>query len=297
MRKESRGWRTQKTAMPKACGKRFAGIAAGLVMAAATFATGTPMGYGLTTGYGPEYAQSGLGASQAGSTQDAVMEGVTAEEEAMIEDIYNGFLASRSGSYQTEKFYRINANGNWLRALEVCYFHSDKPRGMKLYYQSGDIGACQALIEIPGTDMETFRKKEAAYNAEVARIVSEVEGKSTEEKVRYFHDYIVQRCEYDYTHAKSRPYDCLIDGQSVCNGYAAAFYNLCAAVGLETNYIAGTVEAENQGRIIHAWNRVKAEDGQWRYYDVTFDDNTRSYQYYGITEEEMDRDHFPEQII
>lgn len=124
-----------------------------------------------------------------------------------------------------------------------------------------------------------------------------MEGKPAEEKIRYFHDYLVNHCGYDYTHAKSRAYDCLIGGSSVCNGYAAAFHNLCTVAGLEASYIAGTVEVEGQGRIAHAWNRVKAEDGQWRYYDVTFDDSTSSYRYYGITEEEMGRDHFPEEII
>ena len=278
--------RTNKRERGRACAR----IASGFAIAATALTIAVPTAYSLPAGYRPGYVQGGPGATQAA-------EGVTEEERAMIQDVYNGFLASTSGSYQTEKFYRISPSGNWNRALEVCYFHSDGPGGMKLYYENGDRGSYQVIIEKPRTDMDAFRQKVAAYDAEVARIVSVVEGKPAEEKIRYFHDYLVNHCGYDYTHAKSRAYDCLIGGSSVCNGYAAAFHNLCTVAGLEASYIAGTVEVEGQGRIAHAWNRVKAEDGQWRYYDVTFDDSTSSYRYYGITEEEMGRDHFPEEII
>lgn len=224
-------------------------------------------------------------------------DGVTDADLAMIEDIYNGVMASGDGRYWTETYYPVSTQGNWVRALEVCRFYSVKPKQIQLRYDPAGSGLCQVSVEINGTDMDAVRAKEAVYLAEVDRLVAAVAGKTPEEKIRFFHDYLIGHCEYDYSLTKSRAYDCLVTGSSVCNGYAAAFYNLCRAAGLEAGYIAGTATVEGSGRIAHAWNRVKMEDGQWHYYDVTWDDETGSYRYYGLTEDEMSLNHFPEQVV
>lgn len=223
--------------------------------------------------------------------------GVTDVEMEMIEDVYEGVMASQDGSYCTEVYYPLSLGEGWVRALETCRFYSVKPGQIQLYYDGSGSELFRVSVSLGGPDMEAVRVKEAAYLAEVGRLVAEVEGKTAEEKVRFFHDYLVSHCEYDYSLTKSRAYDCLVDGASVCNGYAAAFYNLCRAAGLEAGYISGTVEIPGAGRIFHAWNRVKLEDGQWYYYDATWDDSTCSYQYYGLTEEGISRDHFPETVV
>ena len=222
--------------------------------------------------------------------------GILDDERAMLLDIYYGFLASESGTYQTVEFYPTNQWKNWPRALEICYFHSVKPGAMKLYGNIFHEGRYQVSLDRT-ENMDVVPQKEAEYDAEVARLVSMVEGKTADEKICFFHDYIVQKCVYDYSYTKSRAYDCLVEGISVCNGYAAAFYNLCSAAGLEAGYIAGSVKVEDQGMVIHAWNRVKNGDGEWLYYDITFDDALGSYQYYGLTEDVMGQDHFPEEVI
>lgn len=265
--------------------KAFARAVTGIAIATSMISVAPLPVYSMPSGYGP------------GITQATCLDGgVSDDERVMLLDIYNGFLASESGTYQTVEFYPANQWKNWPRALEVCYFHSVKPGVMKLYSNSLHEGRYQIIIEHT-EDMNAVRQKEAEYDAEVARLVSMVEGKTEDEKIRYFHDYLVQKCEYDYSYAKSRAYDCLIDGTSVCNGYAAAFYSLCSVGGLETGYIVGTVEIEGYGKVIHAWNRVKNGNGEWLYYDLTFDDTLGSYQYYGLTEDEMGQDHFPEEVI
>lgn len=220
----------------------------------------------------------------------------TDDEQAMLQDLCNGFLASEDGYYRTREYYPVKQYGNWIRKLETGYLHSVKPKYW-MHYDSSAANMCQVVIESQDADMDTVRQKEEAYRAEVERLVSKVEGKTVEEKVRYFHDYLVGCCEYDYSYTRSRPYDCLIDGTSTCNGYAAAFYNLCSDAGLEAEYIVGIAETDDGARGFHAWNRVKSENGEWLYYDVTWDDVLESYEYYGLTQEEMDRDHVIESVF
>lgn len=43
-------------------------------------------------------------------------------------------------------------------------------------------GLCQVSVDIDSADMDTVRAKEAAYLAEVDRLVTETEGKTPEEK-------------------------------------------------------------------------------------------------------------------
>lgn len=268
--------------------------ARGCAMTAAALAAMLSMGTALQyPAYSDTLVPYGPGAPASLYAKD----GVTDVELAMIEDVYNGVMTSQDGSYCTEAYYPLDIGGDWVWALEVCRFYSVKPEQIQLCYDESGSRLFRVSVSLAGVDMDTVRAKEAAYTAEVERLAAEVEGRTAEEKVRFFHDYLVGRCEYDQTLSKSRAYDCLVDGSSVCNGYAAAFYNLCRAAGLEAGYIAGTATVEGSGRIAHAWNRIKMEDGQWHYYDVTWDDGTGSYRYYGLTEDEMSLDHFPEQVV
>lgn len=232
-----------------------------------------------------------------GVAQLVYQEGETTDDERiMLQELCNGFLASEDGYYRTRGYYPVKQYENWIRKLETGYLHSVKPKYW-MHYDSSGADICQVVIKCQDTDMRTVRQKEEAYRAEVERLVSKVEGKTVEEKVRYFHDYLVGCCEYDYSYTRSRPYDCLIDGTSTCNGYAAAFYNLCSDAGLEAEYIVGIAETDDGARGFHAWNRVKSENGEWLYYDVTWDDVLESYEYYGLTQEEMDRDHVIESVF
>lgn len=238
---------------------------------------------GTSTAYGATSAPAGYFGSD-----------VPAAEQEMIRDIYGRFMASETGEAATDQYYQIGLWGNWLRALETCCFHSAKPTALKIQSDSEHDGVYRIRTEYTG-DMAAFRQHEAEYEAEVSRVVAAADDMTEEEKVRFFHDYIVNRCEYDYTFSRSRAYDCLINGSSVCNGYAAAFYNICSAAGLEANYIVGMAN-DGTGLVSHAWNRVKV-NGQWLYFDVTFDDTTRSDAFYGLSEQEMGQHHFPQEIV
>ncbi len=108
---------------------------------------------------------------------------------------------------------------------------------------------------------------------------------SDEEKVRLIHDYIVNVGTYDYAafdeinaqqstvrvQESQEAYGLLVNGTSVCNGYAQAFNAMAAAVGLTSVEVTGSDSAGATGGN-HAWNKVLI-DGEWLLVDTTWDDS------------------------
>ena len=87
------------------------------------------------------------------------------------------------------------------------------------------------------------------------------------EKVKAIYDYICKNVTYDYTNLnddsyklKYTAYGALIDGTSVCQGYAVLLYRMALMAGVDCRLIPGN---GNGGP--HAWNIMKMGD---KYYNV-----------------------------
>lgn len=122
------------------------------------------------------------------------------------------------------------------------------------------------------------------------------EDMSLYDKELAIHDYIVSNSEYDtanlgifHEHSQNsdNPYGALINGKSICSGYAATFKMFMDMFKIP-NII---VYAEDDKRDDHAWNMVQLDD-DWYYVDVTWDDPTSdiedlpvSHTYFNVTEE------------
>ncbi len=115
------------------------------------------------------------------------------------------------------------------------------------------------------------------------------------EIVKAFHDYIVEFNSYKDTGDRSHSVvGALIDGQSVCEGYAEALDLLCYLSGIECIEVDGTGETSTMSGP-HAWNKVKVE-GVWYNVDVTWDDPVSSspilrHDYFLVSDERMAQDH------
>lgn len=110
------------------------------------------------------------------------------------------------------------------------------------------------------------------------------------EKVKAVHDYIVLNGKYDSTYTYYSDYDLLMNGTSVCNGYALLTYNMLDKLNIPVNLVSGTAGGED-----HIWNMVKLGD-YWFHLDTTWNDplpdtGTVSYKYYMVTEKEISKDH------
>ncbi len=92
-------------------------------------------------------------------------------------------------------------------------------------------------------------------------------GMSEYEKAAVLHDWIVHNAVYDLSVSGNSAAHILVDGRGVCGCYTLAYSMLLKKVGIESQYVQGTVFDPND----HAWNFVRI-DGKWYHTDVTWDD-------------------------
>lgn len=96
--------------------------------------------------------------------------------------------------------------------------------------------------------------------------------------VKSVHDFLCNNAYYpdlnssDYTGNCHDAYGCLVEGKTVCQGYADAFKLFCNEYKIPCVFLSGTSDGVN-----HAWNAVQMDDGRWYLIDVTWDDQTDSY--------------------
>lgn len=90
------------------------------------------------------------------------------------------------------------------------------------------------------------------------------------EKVTGVYHYLCDTIEYDNTLKKGDVYDALIDGSSVCMGYASAFQMIMEKLGIESYLCLGEDLDDGAG---HAWNAVRLGDEIY-YIDATFGDTS-----------------------
>lgn len=122
-------------------------------------------------------------------------------------------------------------------------------------------------------------------------------GMSDYDKVKAFHDYLVNFNTYQQTGPRSHSaVGALIDGAAVCEGYAEAFDLLCYLSDIPCLQITGTAYSSAQaGSGYHSWNKVQL-GGAWYNIDVTWDDPTSSipvlrYDYFLISDARLAQDH------
>lgn len=106
------------------------------------------------------------------------------------------------------------------------------------------------------------------------------------EKELFVHDYLVDNIVYDETHyINQNTYSALIDGRTVCAGYARAFQYVMQKLGIPCYYVVGVADED------HAWNIVELDGGFYNV-DVTWDDTEYGrYDYFNKTDGEFAKTH------
>ena len=146
-------------------------------------------------------------------------------------------------------------------------------------------------------------QKQSEFNSKVNDIISPLAGGISEYDLElYFHDYIIDNCQYDFDAAEYvnsdelgdkyaesfTAYGALINGRAICQGYTEAMGYLLSCVGIESSQITGKSQEGN-----HIWNSVKI-DGDWYQLDVTWDDTdslSSNHDYFNITTDELEYNH------
>lgn len=142
----------------------------------------------------------------------------------------------------------------------------------------GDDGSIYPIYFMPGgwvdsptEDREAIRSAAAVYDRTLDRILEKMPpGMSRSETVCYFSFVIALSAEYSSAHQDSvfSPYDTLVQGKTVCHGYARTLSALCRRAEISARYCEGVSPEAG----FHAWNCIDTDDGP-RYVDVTWYDS------------------------
>lgn len=154
----------------------------------------------------------------------------------------------------------------WLNTIFTCKYDQNK--------------ICAEL------ELEFNMKKNelAAASAEffntTNNLLTQVENLGTPyEKERRLHDILIGRIEYEKGADKNQSaYSALVEGKSVCAGYARAYQYLMQRLGIPCYYCTGFAGTD------HAWNIVAMDDGYYNV-DLTWDDTPGGeYDYFNKTD-------------
>lgn len=128
----------------------------------------------------------------------------------------------------------------------------------------------------------------AQFDRMTAELTQGLEGKSDYEKARIIHNRLCKNVTYSHSGLHQSAYGAMVQGKSVCAGYARAYQHLLKSVGIPALYVTGSANGGG-----HAVTLVKLE-GKWYYTDVTWDDDewalSPGYNYwrYNMTTEELE---------
>lgn len=107
-------------------------------------------------------------------------------------------------------------------------------------------------------------------NSYIEKFISENinDSMSTKDKIKAFHDHIVNNTVYDEGNKErsSDAYELLSTGKAICGGYSDTMAIYLTKIGVQNYKITSDK---------HVWNLVKI-DGKWYHLDVTWDDPVAS---------------------
>lgn len=123
-------------------------------------------------------------------------------------------------------------------------------------------------------------ESKARFNEKAEEILNGARGLESDfEKEKYVHDALADRIDYNLSAPMNQSaYSALVNGSTVCAGYARAFQYLMQQLGVPCYYCTGFA-GEN-----HAWNIIKLDDDFYNV-DVTWDDSEEgNYDWFNKTD-------------
>lgn len=154
------------------------------------------------------------------------------------------------------------------------------------YKYSGNGKIAEIDLQFNST-ADNLENSKAAFDAAVNKIVAEAGNLGSDyEKEVYVHDALLSMIEYDLRAPLSQSaYSALVNGRTVCAGYARAFQYIMQQLSIPCYYCTGYA-GEN-----HAWNIVRLEDGFYNV-DTTWDDTEpNTYRYFNCSDADYANNH------
>ena len=148
----------------------------------------------------------------------------------------------------------------WINGYSISYGYSYHQTSSGYHFTISSVTVKPRINTNAYADMNKVKQD---YNDMAAVVDSvEIKGATRYEKVKFIHDFICKRVEYDEkfeiptAHEPTSVF--LTPYKTVCEGYSESFKILCDKAGIPCVIAVGN---SNGGG--HAWNYVKMEDGKW----------------------------------
>ncbi len=180
-----------------------------------------------------------------------------------VVSVSDGYIEDNTFSYQ------FMANGNY----ELLIWAEDENENWDSYQST-------LVVNVDGYQTVSEKVKELAAQCKSA-------GCSTDYEIAlWFHDWLIDNADYDYSYSHYHADGVLFAGTGVCDSYSKAYLLLLEEAGIPS------VRISNYG---HSWNALQIE-GEWYTADVTWDDQNGdidfiNHIYCFIPDEIMDVDH------
>lgn len=228
----------------------------------------------------------------------------------MLDAVYHVSSDADEGLYPTEKIELDVAMSEEDIRRVMKAFYDDNPdiwwvstTYLRLIDEERDYTMVRLYADVSPDMIETRNRQ--LHDAVGAFLDTVPTGLTTYELEKLTHDYLLDTCAYD-TEVDSvesylndhpdlgLPYGALVDHTAVCEGYARAMQLLLNRLGVGCVCIIGQGQGE-----LHMWNAVLLDDG-WYLVDPTWDDQQDDqlrYNYFNLTESQMNEDHIPADAV
>lgn len=152
------------------------------------------------------------------------------------------------------------------------------------YYMNGSGIVTSLTVNFNGTAND-LRRSQQLFEGTIAPLINlAVSLPEDVQKVKLVHDYLTNTIHYvSGSQYNQSAYSAIVNGKTVCAGYAHAFQYCMQKLGIPAAYIVGYAGES------HAWNLLML-DGEYYCMDVTWDDpvgnpaTTYYYDYFNITD-------------
>ena len=198
------------------------------------------------------------------------------ENQSFVEEVRKAMIDGREevklrykGSEDTLEAYLVSALD---QAFAIDYSNTSDDYD---YLRYKLIGTHMDMKGIGGSYQVTFhfdylesKEETEQVNKKIKQVLKEmeIENLGQYQRAKVIHDYIIDHCTYDMTINRNSAYAALIEGSSVCQGYAQLTYKMMTEADVPCRIVTGTADGQP-----HAWNIVKMGK-YWYNVDCTWDD-------------------------
>lgn len=187
------------------------------------------------------------------------------EEKHIYYQIYDGLLHQ-----EKEITVDLAENDKFLWFVDMVLYDHPEIFWLENGYQYTTYNTYIVMEPKYSCEGEEKNQKQGQIDQVVNQILVELNAyESQYEKIKYVFEYLVKNVDYvEGSSDNQNMYSALVNGQSVCAGYAKATQYILQQAGMETLFVTGQITDSGS----HAWNIVKC-DGKYYHVDTTFGDS------------------------